>query len=324
MERLTPPSPGPGADRAVTGGVPPALSLDGVAISYARPGLVDQLLGRQHDAVPTVADVSLAIRPGETFGLVGESGSGKSTILRAVAGLVPPRDGTIALEDDEPLEADVDRRSPVQLRRVQLVFQNPDESLNPRHTVADILAQPLRLYFGLSGEALRTRSMELLEQVRLGPHYLARLPGQLSGGEKQRVAIARAFAAEPELVLCDEVTSALDVSVQAAVLGLLERLRRERGTTYVFVSHDLAVVRVLADRVAVPLPGAALRGRPGGPGVCAAVASLHGGAAGRGAGAGPGPRPGACRRRRGGAVAAAARMPVPAPLPASVGGRLRP
>ena len=255
VERLTPPAPGPGADRAVTDGVPPALSLDGVAISYAKPSVVDQLLGRQPDAIPTVADISLAIRPGEAFGLVGESGSGKSTILRAVAGLVPPRDGIIALEDGEPLEADVDRRSPVQLRRVQLVFQNPDESLNPRHTVADILAQPLRLYFRLSGEALRARSVELLEQVRLGPHYLDRLPGQLSGGEKQRVAIARAFAAEPKLVLCDEVTSALDVSVQAAVLGLLERLRREQGTTYVFVSHDLAVVRALADRVGVLYQG---------------------------------------------------------------------
>ena len=134
-------------------------------------------------------------------------------------------------------------------------FQNPDESLNPRHTVGEILAQPLRLYFGLKGKELVRRSEDLLERVRLGPHYLSRLPSQLSGGEKQRVAIARAFAAEPDLILCDEVTSALDVSVQAAVLNLLDRLRRDHDTTYVFVSHDLAVVRALADRVAVLYQG---------------------------------------------------------------------
>jgi peptide/nickel transport system ATP-binding protein len=121
--------------------------------------------------------------------------------------------------------------------------------------VAEILAQPLRLYFGLSNQELHDRSVEILERVRLGGHYLERLPSQLSGGEKQRVAVARAFIAEPELVLCDEVTSALDVSVQAAVLGLLNRLQREFGTTYIFVSHDLAVVRALADRVALLYQG---------------------------------------------------------------------
>ncbi|MEE8607042.1 MAG: oligopeptide/dipeptide ABC transporter ATP-binding protein, partial [Nitrospiraceae bacterium] len=137
----------------------------------------------------------------------------------------------------------------------QLIFQNPDASLNPRHTVAEILAQPLKLYFGLGGDELRERSVALLERVRLRADYLERLPRQLSGGEKQRVAVARAFAAEPELVLCDEVTSALDVSVQAAVLDLLTQLQADQRTTYVFVSHDLAVVRVLADRVAVLYQG---------------------------------------------------------------------
>jgi len=139
--------------------------------------------------------------------------------------------------------------------KIQLVFQNPDESLNPRHTVAEILQQPLKLYFGLDRELLRESSARILERVRLGAHYLDRLPSQLSGGEKQRVAIARAFAAEPEIVLCDEVTSALDVSVQAAVLDLLNELKRTRGVTYIFVSHDLAVVRALADRVAVLYQG---------------------------------------------------------------------
>ena len=199
------------------------------------------------------------------------------------------------------------------------MFQNPDESLNPRHTVADILAQPLRFYFGLSGVALRARSTELPEQVRLGPYYLDRLPGQLSGGEKQRVAIARAFAAEPGLVLCDEVTSALDVSVQAAVLGLLERLRREQGTTYVFVSHDLAVVRALADRVAVLYQGRlcevgpaarvyALPSHPYTEVLLGAVLEPD-----------PDIAPVLAADARGGARAAAARMPVPAPLPHRLG-----
>ncbi len=248
-----------GTDAVAGPGKPPRdetlLSIDRLAVSYARPGFIGQLLGRRPEAPLTVDNIDLLIRRGETIGLVGESGSGKSTILKAVAGLLAPESGDITFADQGSLQADVDRRSHDELRRIQLIFQNPDESLNPRHTVADILAQPLRLYFGLDGEALRERAEALLERVRLGSHYLERLPSQLSGGEKQRVAIARAFAAEPELVLCDEVTSALDVSVQAAVLGLLNQLQQDQGTAYVFVSHDLAVVRALADRVAVLYQG---------------------------------------------------------------------
>ncbi len=231
------------------------LTIDRLAISYAKPGFIDQLLGRKPEAPLTVDNIDLLVRKGETIGLVGESGSGKSTILKTIAGLLAPESGDIAYADLDSLHADVDRRSHDELRRIQLIFQNPDESLNPRHTVAEILAQPLRLYFGLDGEGLRERASALLERVRLGSHYLERLPSQLSGGEKQRVAVARAFAAEPELVLCDEVTSALDVSVQAAVLGLLNQLQQNQGTAYVFVSHDLAVVRALADRVAVLYQG---------------------------------------------------------------------
>ncbi len=234
---------------------PSVLDLDDVAISYARPGLLDQILGRQSNATPTVDNISIAIRKGETIGLIGESGSGKSTILKAIAGLLPTKNGKITFGSNEALHSNVDKRSNDQLRRIQLIFQNPDDSLNPRHTIAEILAQPLRLYFGLTGDDLRARSEELLERVRLGAHYLERLPSQLSGGEKQRVAVARAFAADPELVLCDEVTSALDVSVQAAVLELLKQLQEDQGTTYLFVSHDLAVVRALADRVAVLYQG---------------------------------------------------------------------
>ena len=250
LHAQTPPQP------AVDGGgTAAALTLDEVSIRYARPTLLQQLLARRATATPTVSDISLAVVKGETLGLVGESGSGKSTILKTIAGLLPTDHGAIYLGEDEALAGEIERRTRAQLRRIQLVFQNPDESLNPRHTVAEILAQPLQLYFQLSGHELRQRSRQLLDTVRLSAHYLDRLPSQLSGGEKQRIAIARAFAAEPDIVLCDEVTSALDVSVQAAVLNLLDTLRRERGTTYIFVSHDLAVVRALADRVAVLYQG---------------------------------------------------------------------
>ncbi len=249
----------PARDDTANGGdrqdAPTVLALNEVAISYAKPGLLQQLLGKAAQGPPTVEDISIAIRKGETVGLVGESGSGKSTILKTVAGLLAPQSGSIVFADEEALDRNVDKRSDSQRRRIQLIFQNPDESLNPRHTVAEILAQPLRLYFGLAGPELEERSQALLERVRLGAHFLERLPGQLSGGEKQRVAIARAFAAEPEMVLCDEVTSALDVSVQAVVLNLLKALQQEQETTYVFVSHDLAVVRALADQVAVLYQG---------------------------------------------------------------------
>jgi peptide/nickel transport system ATP-binding protein len=276
--------------RASTLGAAPLLELQDLGVSYARAGLLDQLTGRQPAGPLTVDGVDLTVAHGQVLALVGESGSGKSTVLKAVAGLLAPARGAMRLAAAQrsaqdaaagggdrapggssgvsaagavaqhspgagPLAPDVTRRSREALRRIQLVFQNPDDSLNPRHTVATALAQPLQLYFGLSGAALRARSIEWLERVRLGAHYLDRLPGQMSGGEKQRVAIARAFAAEPDLVLCDEVTSALDVSVQAAVLELLETLRRERGTAYLVVSHDLAVVRALADRVAVLYQG---------------------------------------------------------------------
>lgn len=237
--------------------LPDALSLDlqDMAISYAVPGLLDRLLRRETQAVATVDGINIALRHGETLGLVGESGSGKSTILKSIAGLLPPLSGRAMLNGQDDLQPRVEDRVGQHLRQVQLIFQNPDESLNPRQTIAQILAQPLKLYFGLSGQDLLDRSAALLEQVRLGAHYLDRLPSQLSGGEKQRVAVARAFAAQPELVLCDEITSALDVSVQAVVLELLDDLRRDNSTSYIFVSHDLAVVKALSDRVAVLYQG---------------------------------------------------------------------
>lgn len=243
-----------GADPVRYDGGAEMLDMRGLSIRYTKEGLWDRLRGRSADTPATVDGISISIGKGETIGLVGESGSGKSTILKTLAGLLPAASGTITAAG-QPLPRSVELRRPDQLRRVQLIFQNPDDSLNPRHTVAQSLEQPLKLYFGLSGEALLDRSIQILERVRLGAHYLDRLPSQLSGGEKQRVAIARAFAAEPEIVLCDEVTSALDVSVQAAVLDLLNDLKATQGTTFVFVSHDLAVVRALSDRVAVLYQG---------------------------------------------------------------------
>ena len=233
----------------------PALNLNTLSITYEKIGIFGYIFGNKYRNPPTVDDITLSVGVGETLGLVGESGSGKSTILKSIAGLKPLKSGDISLRDGSNLPVDVEKRNSEQLRRIQLIFQNPDESLNPRHTVVEILAQPLRLYFGLTGKTLRDRAILILEKVRLSEEYLDRYPSQLSGGEKQRVAIARAFIAEPEVVLCDEVTSALDVSVQAAVLELLNDLKRLNNTTYIFVSHDLAVVKALSDRVAVLYQG---------------------------------------------------------------------
>jgi peptide/nickel transport system ATP-binding protein len=212
-------------------------------------------LNKINDINPTVKDINININKGETLALVGESGSGKSTILKSIAGLLKTKDGNIKFEKDKTLSNDLRQRDPSFLRAIQLIFQNPDESLNPNHTVEEIVSQPLRLYFGLKGQELKDKIIEVLDKVRLGEFYLTRYPRQLSGGEKQRVAVARAFAAKPDIILCDEVTSALDVSVQAAVLNLLQELKEDFGTTYIFVSHDLAVVRAISDRVAVLYQG---------------------------------------------------------------------
>ena len=231
------------------------LNLTDVSISYAKQKFLDQFLNKITDNNPTVKDINIEIKKGETIALVGESGSGKSTILKSIAGLLRTKDGKIKFENDRILPSDLKNRDSKDLRAIQLIFQNPDESLNPNHTVEQILSQPLKLYFGISGDKLKKNIVELLKKVRLGEFYMSRYPRQLSGGEKQRVAIARAFAAKPDIILCDEVTSALDVSVQAAVLNLLQTLKEDFQTTYIFVSHDLAVVRVISDRVAVLYQG---------------------------------------------------------------------
>ncbi|UWQ90796.1 ABC transporter ATP-binding protein [Rhodobacteraceae bacterium M382] len=232
----------------------PALQLRDVAISYSKPGLLDRVFKRPHKT-PTVERVDFDLKKGETLGLVGESGSGKSTILRAIAGLVGTQAGSVTLGNGQDLTSSVSRRDRETLRRVQMIFQNADASLNPRQTIGEILGAPLRLYHGVKGSEAQARTETLLEAVRLPARYISRFPGQLSGGEKQRVGVARAFAANPEVTLCDEVTSALDVSVQAAALALLTRLQKENGSSYIFVSHDLAVVRAVSDRVAVLYQG---------------------------------------------------------------------
>ncbi len=227
----------------------PLLALDNVTLTYGvtRDWLARLTGGRHFTAVK---DLSLAIAPGETFALVGESGSGKSTVARAVSGLLAPAAGRILLKG-APLPGLVEARSGEQRRQIQYVFQNPDASLNPRARIGDILARPLEMFFDLDRRAIRERVAAALADTRLDAGYARRFPDQLSGGERQRVAIARALVAEPELLLCDEVLSALDVSVQASILELLRRLRARHQVAMLFISHDLAVVRQLADRVAV-------------------------------------------------------------------------
>jgi peptide/nickel transport system ATP-binding protein len=202
------------------------------------------------EEVAAAQDISFSVRPGESLALVGESGSGKTTIARCVAGLHAPWSGEVAL-DGIPLAALAKRRSKQQRQRIQIVFQNPYDSLNPRHRIADAIARPARLFRGLAPAAAAAEAIELLERVRLPARLARRYPRDLSGGERQRVAIARALAARPGLLICDEVTSALDVSVQAAVLELLAELRVEFGLSLLFISHDLGVVASVCDRVLV-------------------------------------------------------------------------
>jgi peptide/nickel transport system ATP-binding protein len=200
--------------------------------------------------VVAVDGISLDIPPGITVGLVGESGSGKSTLARAIAGLEPLDSGALDWHE-QPLARAVQQRPRSVLRELQMVFQDPDSTLNPRHTVRTLLERSIRRLTKLDARARRERAVELLAAVDMEPHYLAARPAELSGGQRQRVAIARAFAGSPALVLCDEPTSALDASVQATILNLLARLQQEQGSAYLFISHDIGVVRYLADVVGV-------------------------------------------------------------------------
>jgi peptide/nickel transport system ATP-binding protein len=226
---------------------PPPVQRD---VSLLRVESLRAEHGPRFDPVVAVREVSFEVARSECVALVGESGSGKTTIARCVVGLHAPAEGRVLL-DAVPLAARAARRPRSARRRIQIVFQNPNDSLNPRHRVGDAIARPARILRDLSQREADAEAARLLERVRLPARLAERFPGELSGGERQRVAIARALAAQPDLIVCDEITSALDVSVQAAVLELLAELRSELELALLFITHDLGVVASIADRVLV-------------------------------------------------------------------------
>ncbi len=224
--------------------------VDRAAAPVVRFDDLGKIFHQRGQDVRALSGVSAAIWSGETLGLVGESGSGKTTLARALLGIIAPTSGSVEL-DGRRLAPHFHKRSRADLRALQIVFQNPDSALNRRHSVRRILLRSLRKLAGIGGAEAERRVAELAGRVRISERTLTQKPVQLSGGLKQRVAIARAFAGDPKLVLCDEPTSALDVSVQAAILNLLVELQAERGVSYLFISHDLGVVRYISDRIAV-------------------------------------------------------------------------
>lgn len=219
----------------------PVISVGGVSAGYGR--------------VKVLEDVSFNVHAGMTVALVGESGSGKSTAARCIAGLLPPTEGRILLNGEE-LADSYKNRSVDQLRQVQMIYQMADTALNPRIRVGETIGRPARFYGGLRGTALKSRVDELLDLLELDPsRFYNRFPSELSGGQKQRVGIARALAAEPAFIICDEITSALDQLVAGEILKLLDRIQRDMNLAYLFITHDLAIVRSIADEVVVMKEG---------------------------------------------------------------------
>ena len=240
---------------AIVQAAKPLLEVSGLVAGYGGND------NNGNPRLPILHDINLSIGRGQALGVIGESGSGKSTLARVIAGLTPLSQGTVLLEGDA-LPPAVHQRSREQLRRVQIVFQMADTALNPMVNVSEIIGRPLTFYFDIMGEARDARVRELLDLTRLPSSILNRRPGDLSGGQKQRVNLARALAAKPDLLLCDEVTSALDTVVAAAILDLLVELRRELGLSYMFISHDLKTVRAICDDLMVLYAGRKVAAMP--------------------------------------------------------------
>ena len=258
---------------------PPLLEAQGLGFAYTRPRALPFLPRRPGPAA--LDAIAFTLAPGRTLGVVGESGSGKSTLGGLVCGLLAGHTG--ALHFDGAALGGAARHRPLALRRrIQMIFQDPAASLNPRHRVLDLVARAYTAYHAVPAATARTRAEALLDSIGIGADLLRRLPGELSGGQQQRVAIARAFAAEPDLVVCDEITSALDVTIQAQVLDLMRSLQRDRGVAYLFISHDLAVVSEMADdilvlhqgRIRALGPAAEVLGAPADPYTRALVAAF--------------------------------------------------
>jgi peptide/nickel transport system ATP-binding protein len=221
---------------------PPLLEIRDVTASYGGKVIV-------------LEDIDMKIGRGRTVAVVGESGSGKSTAARVITGLLPPMKGSVLFKGEE-LPASYKNRTTDQLRHVQMIYQMPDVALNPRQRIRDIIGRPVEFYLGIKGQQKTERTRELLRLIEMDPdEFIDRLPGELSGGQKQRICIARALAADPEIIICDEVTSALDQLVAEEILKLLQRLQNELGVTYLFITHDLATVKAIADEIVVMLQG---------------------------------------------------------------------
>ena len=225
-----------------------ALRVHGVDASYG-------------GSLKVLDDVTVQLPRGRTVAVVGESGSGKSTLARVITGLLPPGKGEIYF-NGKPLPKALKDRDKDTLRRIQMIYQSADTALNPRQTIRDIIGRPLEFYLGISGAARDRKVGQLLEQIELDASYIDRLPGELSGGQKQRISIARALAAEPEIIICDEVTSALDQIVQEEILTLLMRLQTETNVSYLFITHDIATVRAISDEIVVMHQGRVVQQGP--------------------------------------------------------------
>lgn len=224
----------------------PLLTVSGITAIY--PG----------SNVPVLKDVSIQLCAGQTLAVVGESGSGKSTLARVITGLLPPTAGSITFNDNT-LPAMLKQRNREELRQLQMIYQMADVAMNPRHTVSTIIGRPLTYYFNLRGSARKQRVAELLDAIEMGEGFADRYPAELSGGQKQRVCIARALAAKPSLIICDEVTSALDPLVADGILKLLLNLQQREDVAYLFITHDLATVKAIADSIAVMYQGKLVR-----------------------------------------------------------------